>query len=514
MSYWSGFDGDTLSVAMATNVDTELTTHLSREDGQEDLCFILWRPSLGRSRSSALVVDVVLPGPGERHVHGNVSFESGYFMRSARIARDLGCGLGLIHSHPGSMGWQELSPDDVAAESGHAAQAEVLTGFPLLGMTVATPSAYYSARLWARSERRGFVPRWCESVRVVGTRFRICFNPWLRPEPELRASQVRTVSAWGVNVQSDIARIRVGVIGAGSVGSQVAEALARTGVAEITLYDFDVVEEKNLDRLLHATSEDARTKRPKVEVLRRALLRSATAARPIIRALDCSIVETEGFADALDMDVLFCCVDRPWGRQAANYLAYVHLIPVIDGGVSVDVGTTRMRGAEWRAHVATADRCCLECLGQFKPSDVSLERSGLLEDPNYLRGLSSLNTALPSGENVYAFAAAAGAAEVLQFLAMIVSPAGVEGVEPQIFHFANGKVDLDTRDCRVGCIYSGIWLGRGDSLDITVTGVDHKAEASRISTLEVRTDGSPRKLWVTVAAVLGRFQLKGRRKIE
>jgi hypothetical protein len=494
MTLWTGFDRVSSSVAMPAKVAEALNAHLKREDGQEDLCFVLWRPSLGRARASALVVDVVLPLSKERHVHGNVSFESEYFMRSAAIASERGCGLGLVHSHPGARGWQGLSSDDFAAESGHAAQAEVLTGLPLLGLTFATQSEHYSARLWNRVDRGRYGPRWCELVRVVGKRFRISFNPGLRPEPALRASQVRTVSAWGSAIQADLARLRIGVIGAGSVGAQVAEALARTGVAEITLYDFDVVEEKNLDRLVHATIEDAVAHRPKVEVLRRGLLRSSTALNPAIRALQVSIVEPDGLADALDMDVLFCCVDRPWGRQVANYLAYVHLIPVIDGGVSVDVAPTRMRGSEWRAHVATVDRCCLECLGQFDPADVSLERSGLLEDPRYVHDLAPGSIAVPSGENVYAFAAAAAAAEVLQFLAMIVSPAGVEGVDPQIFHFANGKVDLDTRECRVGCIYSGIWFGRGDSLDVTVTGVDHTAERTRMSKPAVRSEASYKKV--------------------
>ena len=514
MTLWAGFGRGSSSVAMPAKVAATLDAHLKRKDGQEDLCFVLWRPSLGRARASALLVDVVLPLSNERHVHGNVSFESEYFMRSAAIATERRCGLGLIHSHPRARCWQGLSADDFAAESGHAGQTEVLTGLPLLGLTVAARWEHGSARLWKRVDRRRFEPQWCESVRVVGRQFRVSFNPGLRPEPALRASQVRTVSAWGPAVQADLARLRVGVIGAGSVGAQVAESLARTGVAEITLYDFDVVEEKNLDRLLHATIEDAIAHRPKVEVLRRGLLKSSTALNPVIRALQVSIVEPDGLADALDMDVLFCCVDRPWGRQVANYLAYVHLIPVVDGGVSVDVAPARMRGSEWRAHVATADRCCLECLGQFDPADVSLERSGLLEDPRYVNDLSPGGNVAPSGQNVYAFGAAAAAAEVLQFLSMIVSPAGVEGVDPQIFHFANGKVDLDTRECRVGCIYSAVWFGRGDSLDVTVTGVDRAAERTRMSKPAVRTQAASKKIWSSVAAILGRLQFRERRKIK
>ena len=39
---------------------------------------------------------------------------------------------------------------------------------------------------------------------------------------------------------------RIHIIGCGSVGSTIAELLARFGLTKLTLYDFDVVEPKNL----------------------------------------------------------------------------------------------------------------------------------------------------------------------------------------------------------------------------------------------------------------------------
>ena len=41
-------------------------------------------------------------------------------------------------------------------------------------------------------------------------------------------------------------RERIHIIGCGSVGSTLAELLARLGLTKITLYDFDTVEPKNL----------------------------------------------------------------------------------------------------------------------------------------------------------------------------------------------------------------------------------------------------------------------------
>ncbi len=69
------------------------------------------------------------------------------------------------------------------------------------------------------------------------------------------AAQLRTVSAWGARQQADLVRLRVGVIGAGSVGGFVGEALTRSGFEDVVLIDFDHIEEKKLDRLLYASSK-------------------------------------------------------------------------------------------------------------------------------------------------------------------------------------------------------------------------------------------------------------------
>jgi molybdopterin/thiamine biosynthesis adenylyltransferase len=71
----------------------------------------------------------------------------------------------------------------------------------------------------------------------------------------------------GPAVQADLARLHIGIIGAGSVGAIVAEALARAGIEWITLLDFGTVEVVNLDRLLYASPRESRLARAKVETL-------------------------------------------------------------------------------------------------------------------------------------------------------------------------------------------------------------------------------------------------------
>lgn len=203
-----------------------------------------------------------------------------------------------------------------------------------------------------------------------------------RPRPAFRPELTRTLSAWGDEAQAHLARLRIGVVGAGSVGALVAEALARTGVARIRLIDFDTVEAVNLDRLLHTTMRDVFLARSKVEALSRGgLHRGATATHPHIEPFECSVVEEDGFRAALDCDILFFCVDRPWPRYVLNLIAYAHLIPVVDGGIAVERTKRRtLRGANWKAHVAAPGRRCLECLEQYDAGLIQTERDGFFDD--------------------------------------------------------------------------------------------------------------------------------------
>jgi molybdopterin-synthase adenylyltransferase len=465
------------STALPQTVQAGALRHLLRQDDQEDLCFALWYPSVGQSRTTALIQRLVFPEPGERQVHGNASFLPSYFERAVGEAVKAQAGLALLHSHLGP-GWQDMSADDIRAEQSHAPAVMGATGLPFVGLTAGTDGAW-SARFWIKTGPRQYDRQWCESTRVVGERLAVTYHDGLIPRPRFREQLTRTVSAWGPENQAALARLRFGIIGAGSVGFLVGEALARTGMSIIRLLDFDRVEKINLDRLLHATRKDAELRRPKVEVLAKALRESATAENFTVDPLQWSVVEEEGFRAALDCDVLFSCVDRPWPRSVLNLIAYAHLIPVIDGGISVVTkrGNAGLRGADWRAHVAAPTRRCLECLGQYDPADVSLEREGYFDDPKYISGLSD-DHLIKRNENVFAFSMSTASFEVLQMLSMVIAPLSVCNPGAQMYHFVTGQLDTRVEDCNGNCLYRG-FTAKGDRTGITVTGRHPAAEKAR-----------------------------------
>lgn len=466
-----------LAVAMDGRRETALLGHLIRSDGDEDLCFATWRPSTGRRRRTAIVIDPVLPEPGERRVHGNASFESRYALRAAKVAARLGAGLMFVHCHPGGGGWQALNGVDARAEASIANLARALTGLPLVGMTLAGRDRSWSARAWDRGAGRNVACTSCGSVRVIGSNLRLSLNDDLRPRPPVQPSQERTVHAWGDKVQADLARLRILVVGAGSVGLHVVESLARTGVEHVAVMDFDRVEFLNLDRLSGATLLDALLRRPKIEVARRILAKAATAVRPVHELLEASVCEPAALETLLDFDVIFSCVDRPWPRHVLNTVAYSDLIPVVDGGLRLEAQDQGgMRNAYWRSHVVTAGRPCLYCIGQYDPGDVQLERDGSLDDPTYIAGLPP-GSHLRVNQNVSALSIAAASALLNQFLSLVVAPSGIGDPGPLRHRLATHRIDHIEVSCVDGCPYAES-VGDGDRR-IDPTGSHPRADRTR-----------------------------------
>ncbi len=148
-------------------------------------------------------------------------------------------------------------------------------------------------------------------MRSVAPVLSVTWNDELRAVPCVTASQERTVSSWGERAQGSISRLRVLVVGGGSVGLDVAQRLAATGLLTVGVMDFDAVETRNLDRMIGATRLDAALERSKVDVAARLMRSAATATRMDIRRHEVSITDPEGVHIALDYDVVFSCVDGP-----------------------------------------------------------------------------------------------------------------------------------------------------------------------------------------------------------
>jgi hypothetical protein len=451
------YDGFELSVALTAALDHELVGHIAKGPEQEDLCFGYWRPSLGSTRFTAVLHQLSLPHDGERVLQGNVAFTSDYL---ARVLHECpaGSGIALIHSHLGP-GWQGMSQDDIVAERDRLAGVVASrTRLPVLGMTWGTDGTW-SARFWLRADRRQYTRREAGTVRVVGRQLRMSYHPKLSPAPPVTGAQVATVSVWGEVAQHDLARLRVGVVGLGSVGSIVAEALARTGIQRVTFIDADKIELRNLDRTLGADAKDIGSY--KVHVAKREALRTRTAAIFDVEAITERVHDPAGHAAVLNCDIIMCAVDRPWPRHVLNVISNGHLIPMIDGGILAVVSDKKMPvHVDWRVQTVGPERACVYCLDAVRRSDAALDRDGKLDDPDYIAGLSAEARVRFSRRNVFAFSLSVASHEVLQLVGLVTGNARIGGIGPQHYHAYPGRMDVEaTKACNSDC----------DILEITAT---------------------------------------------
>ena len=361
----------------------ELAQHLlsrfRRNQGQEEACLALWRPGDGIDRFTGILGELILPEIGDRDLHGTVTLHSCYLNRVLDLAIKSRAGVAVIHSHPGP-GWQAMSHLDFDTERTIVAPFVRESGLPLLGMTMGSDGCW-SARFWFNSGR-DFTPVHCQDVRRVGPRFTNSDSPPNAYAPyQRRPNLVRTLDCWGAEAQARLARTQVCVVGAGSVGSIVLEALARTGFESITVVDPDRIEEKNLDRLIYADPSSLGLN--KAEVAIDHVRRVSTARRPNLRAIPLSIRTKVAYQSAADADVIFSCVDSSEAREVLNHIAYANCLPVIDGGVLVDSGS-RLHSAKWRVHLAGPGMRCLRCRRQYSSSDARDERMGIRRAGRYI----------------------------------------------------------------------------------------------------------------------------------
>ena len=423
-----------------------LLEHVRAGCRQEALCFGLWRPGTGARRLSALVFDLVPSVDGEVALHGNASFEPHYLTRAVKAACSNKAGLVFMHNHF-TAGWQDMSGPDVVAERDRIAPPSRATGFPLVGLTLGTDGAW-SARFWSWDGKR-FRRDWCEKVRVVGRRMQVTCNDTLLPPPRRRQVLKRTIDTWGETRQQDIARLRVGVVGVGSVGSLIAEALARIGIGKMVLIDPDRIETHNLDRLLYAGAEDVG--KLKVDFVAKNVKRNATAEAIEVETHASAVQHRKAYRAALDCDLLFSAVDRPLPKDLVNRIAYTHCIPVISGGVRIENKPTGpLANALWSVTVVGPHRRCLRCDRQYSSSDVIMERDGSLDDPSYFHRLGRPH--MPANQNVFPFGANVASFMVVEMVRLLTAePWWPDPGGKMSYSLIPGRLRFEDAQCVAGC---------------------------------------------------------------
>lgn len=301
----------------------QVRAHLFPGDGLEAAAILLCSRTPG-PRLRLLVREAIrVPYAACNRAPNSLTWPGQYIEDAIDYAERDQLAIILLHSHPG--GFFDFS--DVDDRSDQAVIPSLFHAFgELHGSAIMVPDGAVRARLYARN----VVPRAVDLVSVAGHDLRY----WWESDARLGMRSRRPL-AFSSGMRTELGRLTAGVIGLSGTGSVGGESLARLGFGRIKGIEFDVVELRNLDRILNSTSVDAAANRPKVDVYAEAVARYR--GEGVVEKIAASVLSRKAVLAASQCDVLFCYVDSLEARQIADLISATFLIPLFDVGVTIPV---------------------------------------------------------------------------------------------------------------------------------------------------------------------------------
>ncbi len=161
----------------------------------------------------------------------------------------------------------------------------------------------------------------------------------------------------GPNSEELISRCTVAVVGLGGGGSHIVQQLAHIGFQRYVIYDHDVVEESNLNRLVGATPIDVLAETPKLHIAKKMIY----ALQPKARAQGFACKWQENPEPLRECQIVFGCVDSYSGRQELETTCRRYYMHYIDVGMDVHGKEPPVIGGQ--VILSSPGSLCMRCLG-------------------------------------------------------------------------------------------------------------------------------------------------------
>jgi molybdopterin-synthase adenylyltransferase len=352
----------------------------------------------------------------ERSHYGELSLSEAAQVDALAALKRHGHGAVEVHTHPGSGTAAAFSRFDL----------EQLPAFARY-VRNKLPGRPYGALVLGEMGYEGIAVTQSQDalmLRVVGEQSAI--PGWLSsgrpsPAPSTEGRFDRQIRALGPEGQRKLRNLRIGVVGLGGTGSQVAQQLAHLGCNEVVLSDSDRIEATNLHRLAGSAWWDPHLRRKKTSNVRRLFTRvnprshiTATGGLRTARTLEC----------LKQVDLIIGCVDNDGARLILSELAAAYLIPYLDVAVGVERTDNTCMGGRVAFYLPGGP--CLACADDldFEEAAEDLETEslrririerGYARDRSVEAALMPLNTVLAGMALIEVLAFATGIRHVRPF---------------------------------------------------------------------------------------------------
>jgi hypothetical protein len=231
-----------------------------------------------------------------------------------------------VHSHV--TDWRSFSDtDDSSDENIFGSIANLLGDAAHHASAVMVPSG----DMFGRAIVEGKIGESLSTIMAIGDDLRI-WQPYCGSVTE--EFNLRHRQAFGEGTSSLLRTLCVAVVGCSGTGSFVVEELARLGVGKLVLIDPDSVEEKNLNRIVNSSKEDAYLGVYKVNVLAKAIARMGLNQQVV--PMPVNLITQEAVLAVAECDIVFGCTDSVEARHILNRVATFYSMPYIDVGVRLD----------------------------------------------------------------------------------------------------------------------------------------------------------------------------------
>ena len=285
-----------------------------------------------------------------------------------------------VHTHPFSQGSVSFSAtDDGDEKTFFRFLKEKFEGINYASIVFS--QRRYSARVWTFSSgsiaaRRALLKTQTSPENIVSSDFNE------DTDEQYEKTAVTGVEGFfnrgalvlGLDVMRQIMHNQViSIVGAGGLGSIVAEHLIHMGFHEINLIDPDVLEMSNLNRVVGAYYEDAQQKLYKVDVVRRHVTKINPQATVLACKRDVHDKEVERVLALSDWIIV--ATDNHSSRLRTQELSVKYFVPLVSVGVNITVKDNNIE--DMSGEVITArvgDYLCLNCLKRINPIKVASER--------------------------------------------------------------------------------------------------------------------------------------------
>jgi molybdopterin/thiamine biosynthesis adenylyltransferase len=358
--------------------------------------------------------------PGQR---GYRMLTADFVRNKIRYCRDNKLAYLAVHNHGGDD-HVAFSPDDMAShERGYPALVDIARGQPVGALVFARNAI--AGDIWYPDGQRTQV----DEARVLGRSVRRLHSAPKHAPAYGGESYDRQARLFGVIGQQFLAQAKVGVIGAGGVGSLLVEYLAKLGVGHLIVADPDRIAISNLSRVVGATRFDTRSwlteaNRPNWlrTIGRQFAATKVDIARRVAKAANRTIT-FDGLAgdfvdDALatrfrDCDFLFLAADSMQARLVFNALVHQYLIPGVQVGskVPVDKVSGEIGDVFGVCRSVSPDLGCLWCNGVISAARLQEEAASsnerrawaYVDDPTVVAPSVITLNAVPAAEAVNDF---------------------------------------------------------------------------------------------------------------